>query len=352
LRYLITGGAGFIGSHLSEALLNRGDEVFILDDLSTGSVENIRHLKSNPRFHYVFDTIANKQLLAEMVDEADLVFHLAAAVGVKLIVESPVRTIETNVHGTQFVLDAASKKKKLVFNASTSEVYGKSDKVPFHEDADLVLGPTSKGRWSYAASKMLDEFLALSYYKERKQPVVIARFFNTVGPRQTGRYGMVLPNFVRQALAGEPITVFGDGKQSRCFCHVKDSVEAVLRLIATPAAIGEVVNVGNTHEISIENLAQLVKQRTGSNSPIVHIPYDQAYEPGFEDMPRRVPALGKLKELTGFTPSTTLYEIVDSVIDYFRSRREVTTIHPEAAAHAAPAKSSIPGRAATGSNAD
>jgi UDP-glucose 4-epimerase len=351
VRYLITGGAGFIGSHLSEALLDRGDEVFILDDLSTGSVENIRHLKSNPRFHYVFDTIANKQLLAEMVDEADLVFHLAAAVGVKLIVESPVRTIETNVHGTQFVLDAASKKKKLVFNASTSEVYGKSDKVPFHEDADLVLGPTSKGRWSYAASKMLDEFLALSYHKERKQPVVIARFFNTVGPRQTGRYGMVLPNFVRQALAGEPITVFGDGKQSRCFCHVKDSVEAVLRLVATPSAIGEVVNVGNTHEISIENLARLVKERTGSNSEIVYVPYDQAYEPGFEDMPRRVPALGKLQKLTGFTPTTTLNEIVDSVIAYFRDRREVTTIRPEAA-HAAPAKSPMPGRAVAGSTAD
>ena len=352
LRYLITGGAGFIGSHLSEALLERGDEVFVLDDLSTGSVENIRHLKSNPRFHYVFDSIANKQLLAEMVDEADLIFHLAAAVGVKLIVESPVRTIETNVHGTQFVLDAASKKKKLVFNASTSEVYGKSDKVPFEEDADLVLGPTSKGRWSYAASKMLDEFLALSYWKERKQPVVVARFFNTVGPRQTGRYGMVLPNFVRQALAGEPITVFGDGKQSRCFCHVKDSVEAVLRLVATPAAIGEVVNVGNTHEISIENLAQLVKQRAGSDSPIVYVPYDQAYEPGFEDMPRRVPALGKLKQLTGFTPATTLNEIIDSVIAYFRNRQEVSTIRPEAAAHAAPAKATQPGRAAASSNAD
>lgn len=352
LRYLITGGAGFIGSHLSEALLERGDEVFVLDDLSTGSVENIRHLKAHPRFHYVFDSISNKQLLAEMVDEADLVFHLAAAVGVKLIVESPVRTIETNVHGTQFVLDAASKKKKLVFNASTSEVYGKSDKVPFEEDADLVLGPTSKGRWSYAASKMLDEFLALSYWKERKQPVVIARFFNTVGPRQTGRYGMVLPNFVRQALAGEPITVFGDGKQSRCFCHVKDSVAAVLRLVATPAAIGEVVNVGNTGEISIENLAHLVKQRTGSDSPIVHIPYDQAYEPGFEDMPRRVPALGKLKKLTGFAPSTTLNEIVDSVIDYFRNRQEAQVIRPEGSAHAAPAKTPQQGRVAAGSTAD
>jgi UDP-glucose 4-epimerase len=351
LRYLITGGAGFIGSHLSEALLDRGDEVFVLDDLSTGSVENIRHLKKNARFHYVFDSIANKPLLAELVDEADVVFHLAAAVGVRLIVESPVRTIETNVHGTQFVLDAASKKKKLVFNASTSEVYGKSDKVPFHEDADLVLGPTSKGRWSYAASKMLDEFLALSYWKERKQPVVIARFFNTVGPRQTGRYGMVLPNFVRQALSGEPITVFGDGKQSRCFCHVKDSVEAVLRLVATPAAIGEVVNVGNTHEISIEDLARLVKQRTGSASPIVHIPYDQAYEPGFEDMPRRVPALGKLKEITGFAPATPLTEIVDSVINYFRDRSEAAPIRPEIA-KGTPANVQQSGRMAAGSTAD
>ena len=231
MRYLITGGAGFIGSHLSEALLDRGEEVFVLDDLSTGSVENIRHLKTNNRFHYIFDSIMNKHLLAELVDESDVIFHLAAAVGVRLIVESPVRTIETNVHGTQNVLDAASKKKKLVFTASTSEVYGKSDKVPFHEDADLVLGPTSKGRWSYAASKALDEFLALSFWKEKKLPVIVARFFNTVGPRQTGRYGMVLPNFVRQALAGEPITVYGTGQQSRCFCDVRDCVQAVLRLI-------------------------------------------------------------------------------------------------------------------------
>ena len=236
MRYLITGGAGFIGSHLSEALLNRGDEVFVLDDLSTGSVENIRHLKANPRFHYIFDSIMNKHLLAELVDESDVIFHLAAAVGVRLIVESPVRTIETNVHGTQNVLDAASKKKKLVFTASTSEVYGKSDKVPFHEDADLVLGPTSKGRWSYAASKALDEFLALSFWKEKKLPVIVARFFNTVGPRQTGRYGMVLPNFVRQALAGEPITVYGTGQQSRCFCDVRDCVQSVLRLLANPQA--------------------------------------------------------------------------------------------------------------------
>ncbi|MGD0404695.1 MAG: GDP-mannose 4,6-dehydratase [Candidatus Acidiferrales bacterium] len=321
MRNLITGGAGFIGSHLAEALLARGDEVFILDDLSTGSVENIRHLKKHERFHHVFDSIMNKHLLAEMVDECDVVFHLAAAVGVRLIVESPVRTIETNVHGTQYVLDAASKKKKLVFAASTSEVYGKSDKVPFHEDADLVLGPTSKGRWSYAASKALDEFLALSYWKERKQPVVVARLFNTVGPRQTGRYGMVLPNFVRQALEGEPITVYGTGKQSRCFCDVRDSVQAILRLVATEKAIGEVVNIGNTHEISIEGLAELVKERTKSKSPITYVPYDQAYEPGFEDMPRRVPALGKLQQLTGFLPGIPLNDIVDGVIHYFQNRK-------------------------------
>ena len=322
MRYLITGGAGFIGSHLSEALLNGGDDVFVLDDLSTGSVENIRHLKASPRFHYIFDSIMNKHLLAELVDESDVIFHFAAAVGVRLIVESPVRTIETNVHGTQNVLDAASKKKKLVFTASTSEVYGKSDKVPFHEDSDLVLGPTSKGRWSYAASKALDEFLALSFWKEKKLPVIVARFFNTVGPRQTGRYGMVLPNFVRQSLAGEPITVYGTGQQSRCFCDVRNCVQAVQRLISNPQAIGEVINIGSTEEVSIDHLALLVKQRTGSKSPITHVPYDQAYEPGFEDMPRRVPALEKLEGLTGFRPAIPLNDIVDGVIAYFRDKQD------------------------------
>jgi len=326
VRYLITGGAGFIGSHLSEALLDRGDEVFVLDDLSTGSVENIRHLKTNDRFHYIFDSIMNKHLLAELVDESDAIFHLAAAVGVRLIVESPVRTIETNVHGTQNVLDAASKKKKLVFTASTSEVYGKSDKIPFHEDADLVLGPTSKGRWSYAASKALDEFLALAFWKEKKLPVVVARFFNTAGPRQTGRYGMVLPNFVRQALASEPITVYGTGRQSRCFCDVRDCVQAVLRLIGNDHAVGEVVNIGSTEEVSIEDLAGLVKQRAKSNSPITHIPYDQAYEPGFEDMPRRVPSLDKLEQLTGFRPAIPLVEIVDRVIAHSQKRQDASLL--------------------------
>lgn len=322
MRHLITGGAGFIGSHLAEALLKRGDEVFILDDLSTGSVENIRHLKTQERFHYFFDSITNKQLLAELVDESDVIFHLAAAVGVRLIVESPVRTLETNVYGTQLVLDAASKKKKLVVTASTSEVYGKSEKVPFHEDADLVLGATTMSRWSYAASKAVDEFLALSYWKEKKQPVIVVRLFNTVGPRQIGRYGMVLPNFVRQALDGAPITIFGTGRQSRCFCDVRDTIEAVLRLIAKENAIGEVVNIGSDEEISIEGLAHIVKQRTESESPITYIPYDQAYEPGFEDMQRRVPALEKLQRLTGFRPATPLSEIVDRVVAHFQSKAD------------------------------
>ena len=322
MRFLITGGAGFIGSHLAESLLARGDEVFILDDLSTGSVENIRHLKENGRFHYFFDSLQNKHLLAELTDESDIIFHLAAAVGVRLIVESPVHTIETNVYGTQLVLEAASKKKKMVFTASTSEVYGKNNKVPFAEDADLVLGPTTKGRWSYAASKALDEFLALSYWKEKKQPVVIARLFNTVGPRQTGRYGMVLPNFVNQALDGKPITVFGSGQQSRCFCDVRDAVQAILKLVSSEAAIGEVVNIGSDREITIEGLAQMVKERTGSPSAITYVPYDQAYEPGFEDMPRRLPSLEKLGRLTGFRPTTTLPEIIDRVVSHFQRKRE------------------------------
>jgi UDP-glucose 4-epimerase len=322
LRYLITGGAGFIGSHLAERLLDRGDHVVLLDNLSTGSVENIRHLKSSSRMHYHLDSIENRQLLAELVDDADVIVHLAAAVGVKLIVESPVRTIETNVNGTQMILEAACKKRKLVLTASTSEVYGKSTQVPFHEEADLVLGPTTKGRWSYAASKALDEFLALSYWKEKKLPVIVVRLFNTVGPRQTGRYGMVLPNFVKSALDNAPISIYGNGKQSRCFCDVRDSVEGLVRLMDTDRSVGEVINVGNTEEISIEGLAQRVKERTRSASPIEYIPYDKAYEPGFEDMMRRVPSIEKLQALTGFRPGISLNEIIDRVAAFFQPRTE------------------------------
>jgi len=320
VRYLITGGAGFIGSHLAERLLEKGEQVVLLDNLSTGSMENIRHLKGSDRLEYHLDGIENRQILAELVDDADVIVHLAAAVGVKLIVESPVRTIETNVNGTQMVLEAASKKKKLVLIASTSEVYGKNTNVPFREDADLVLGATTKGRWSYAASKALDEFLALSYWKEKKQPVIVVRFFNTVGPRQTGRYGMVLPNFVKRALDGEPIEVYGNGQQSRCFCDVRDTVEALLRLMPLDRAVGEVVNIGNTEEVTMENLAKIVKHRTGSSSPIQFVPYDKAYEPGFEDMMRRVPSIEKLHALTGFRPQTSLADIIDRVSAHFRQK--------------------------------
>jgi UDP-glucose 4-epimerase len=322
LRYLITGGAGFIGSHLAERLLDRGDRVVLLDNLSTGSMQNIRHLKSSERMAYHIDSIENHHLVAELVDDADVVVHLAAAVGVRLIIESPVRTIETNVNGTQLILEAAYKKRKLVLIASTSEVYGKNRQVPFYEDADLVLGPTTKARWSYAASKALDEFLALSYWKERKLPVIVARLFNTVGPRQTGRYGMVLPNFVKAAVDNAPISVYGNGKQSRCFCDVRDTVEGLIRLMDTERSVGEVVNVGNTEEITIEGLAQRVKVLTGSTSCIQYISYDQAYEPGFEDMMRRVPSVEKLYALTGFRPQTELKEIIERVAEYFRHGSE------------------------------
>jgi len=322
LRYLITGGAGFIGSHLAERLIDRGDHVVVLDNLSTGSMENIRHLKSSSRMEYHLDGIENRQLVAELVDDADIVVHLAAAVGVKLIVESPVRTIETNVNGTQMILEAACRKRKLVLTASTSEVYGKNTNVPFHEDADLVLGPTTKGRWSYAASKALDEFLALSYWKEKKLPVIVVRLFNTVGPRQTGRYGMVLPNFVKSALGNAPISIFGNGQQSRCFCDVRDTVEALIRLMDTDRSVGEVTNVGNTEEITIENLALKVKEQTKSTSSIEYVPYDKAYEPGFEDMMRRVPSVEKLFALTGFRPQTPLTEIIDRVTLSFQAKPE------------------------------
>jgi UDP-glucose 4-epimerase len=318
MRILITGGAGFIGSHLAEALLAAGHQVRILDDLSTGSIDNIAHLRHVPGFEYVIDTVFNDRLVAELVDQADVVFHFAAAVGVKLIVERPVHTLETNVHGTEVVLTNAAKKRRLVVIASTSEVYGKSVNVPFREDAELVLGATTRHRWAYACSKALDEFLALAYWKEKKLPVIIVRFFNTVGPRQTGQYGMVVPTFVRQALSGAPITVYGDGSQSRSFTYVGDVVGALMALMTHPGAIGQVFNVGNTEEVTIRSLAERIKAATESRSEIVTVPYDQAYEEGFEDMPRRVPDLSKIHALIGYTPKVGLDSIIERVIAFHR----------------------------------
>ena len=315
MRTLLTGGAGFVGSHLAEALLAQGHHVQVVDDLSTGSIENIRHLKGQPGFEYVIDTIMNEHLMAELIDGCDVVFHMAAAVGVKLIVEAPVRTIETNVHGTEVVLKHAAKKNKLVVIFSTSEVYGKSTDVPFREDTDLVMGPTPKHRWAYACSKAIDEFLALAYYKERGLPVIIMRLFNTVGPRQTGRYGMVIPNFVTQALTGAPIQVHGDGTQRRAFGYVGDVVNGLLKLVQDPRAVGDVFNIGNAEEISILDLARRIKEMTASSSEIVLIPYEQAYEAGFEDMPRRVPDLTKINRLVGYAPTVGLDQILRAVIE-------------------------------------
>jgi UDP-glucose 4-epimerase len=319
MRYLITGGAGFVGSHLSEELLKRGHEVHVVDDLSTGSIKNIEHLKADKKFRYTIDTCANSHLMAEVIDWSDQVFHLAAAVGVKLIVESPVRTIETNIQLTEIVLQMAAKKKRPTFIASTSEVYGKSNDLPFHEDGDLVMGATNKGRWSYACSKAIDEFLAIAYWKEKKHPTVVARLFNTVGPRQTGQYGMVIPNFVRQALTGQPITVYGDGKQSRCFTHVNDVVRAFIGLMEQPGGYGQVFNIGNPVEISIGDLAKQIREMVGSKSEIVLIPYEKAYEEGFEDMPRRVPNIGKISKHLNWKPTIGLQQILTDVIEYQRN---------------------------------
>jgi UDP-glucose 4-epimerase len=298
----------------------RGDEVYVIDDLSTGSIENIQHLKNNPRFHYKIDTVHNLPVVAELVDQCDVIFHLAAAVGVKLIVESPVRTIETNVRGTEVVLNLANKKKKKVLIASTSEVYGLSEQVPFREDGNLVMGATTKGRWSYACSKAIDEFLALAYWREKKLPTIVVRLFNTVGPRQTGQYGMVIPTFVKQALAGRPITVYGDGKQTRCFGYVGDIVGALVKLMDNPAAVGQVFNIGSSEEVTILELAGRIKELTNSSSEIAFVPYDEAYEEGFEDMPRRVPDISKVGALIGFRPEMTLEGILQSVINYHSGR--------------------------------
>jgi UDP-glucose 4-epimerase len=317
MRILITGGAGFIGSHLSDLLLSGEHDVTVIDDLSTGSMDNIREAKENPRFQYFIDTIFNKPLLAELIDDAEVVFHLAAAVGVLNIVESPVRTIETNVGGSELVLELAAKKKKRVLIASTSEVYGKSTKFPFSEEDDLVLGPTTKGRWSYACSKAIDEFLALAYHHERKLPITIVRLFNTVGPRQTGRYGMVLPTFVKQALCGEPLTVFGNGEQSRCFTHVGDIVKGLVQCVSCIAAVGQVFNLGNTEEVTMNALAEKVIEATGSTSTIKYLSYDEAYGAGFEDMQRRVPDISKARQWFGYAPTQSLDGIIETVVAYY-----------------------------------
>ncbi|MFQ5874257.1 MAG: GDP-mannose 4,6-dehydratase [Dehalococcoidia bacterium] len=319
---LITGGAGFVGSHLAEVLLERGYSVWVIDDLTTGGVENIEHLKGRRGFSYVFDTIFSKPLMAELVDRADVIFHLAAAVGVKLIVENPVRTIETNIKGSEIVLELASKKQKKVLLTSTSEVYGKTNHPLFNEESDLVLGATSKSRWCYAASKIVDEFLAKAYWKEKGLPIVIARLFNTVGPRQSGRYGMVLPRFVRQALLEEPITVYGDGSQRRSFTWVGDTVRALIGLSEHPEAVGEVFNIGHGKDISILELAKLVKEMTGSKSDIVFIPYEEAYEEGFEDMQRRLPDISKIGKLIGYQPTLDLGGILERIIAYYRAKLE------------------------------
>ncbi len=322
MKVLITGGAGFVGSHLADRLMERGDEVIVLDDLSTGRIENIGHLIDRPGFDYRIGSALDSPLVVELADRADWTVHLAAAVGVRLIVEHPVQTIETNVHATEVVLDAASRKGKPVLIASTSEVYGKSTKFPFAEDDDLNLGATVHSRWAYACSKALDEWLALAFMRERGVPVVIVRLFNTVGPRQVGRYGMVLPNFAKQALRGDPITVYGDGKQARCFGHVNDAVGALCRLLDAPEALGQVVNVGNQREITILDLAEMVKERAGSDSPIEFVPYAEAYGEGFEDMPRRVPDVSKLEAITGYRFSCSLEAIVDDVLADQRARIE------------------------------
>ncbi len=317
-KVLITGGAGFIGSHLSEALLSQGKEVFVIDDLSTGSVDNIDHLRSLDRFHFTHGTIRDEHLLAELMSRVDYVYHLAAAVGVELIVHSPTRTIEENVRGTENVLSAANRRRLPVLVTSTSEVYGKSNQPHFDENDDLLIGPPTLGRWSYACSKLLDEFLGIAYWHEKKLPVHCVRLFNTVGPRQTGRYGMVLPRFVQQALRNQPITIYGDGQQSRCLCHVSDTVRALLELPKHDEAIGQVYNIGSTEEVSILELAEKVKAATGSSSELKFIPYDEAYSKGFEDMRRRVPNTAKIRRLFGWQPTKSLDEIVQLMVEHLR----------------------------------
>ncbi len=319
-KFLVTGGAGFIGSHLCELLLSHGHRVVAIDNLSTGRLENIQHLINAPGFQFVRETIMNSQVLDRLTSEADIIIHLAAVVGVKLIVEDPVNTIATNIMGTEAVLTTANRYGCKVMLASTSEVYGKGFKVPFNEEDDTVMGPTSHSRWSYATSKAIDEFLGLAYYHQFGLPVVVMRFFNTVGPRQTGRYGMVLPRFVRQALAGEPITIYSDGEQSRCFSDVADIVDATARLAQHPEAVGQVFNIGSTEEVTIRELAERVLEAAGSSSKLVYVPYEEAYAPGFEDMRRRVPDLQKIRSLIGYAPRYNLDDTLKRVIQYEREQ--------------------------------
>jgi UDP-glucose 4-epimerase len=315
---LITGGAGFIGSHLSERLLAAGHTVTIIDDLSTGQFQNIAPLQDRPKFHYAIEDIRNIHVMDRLVSECDVIYHLAAAVGVQKIISEPINTIEINIGGTEVVMQTARRYRKKVMIASTSEVYGKGIRFPFSEDDDTVMGPTSRSRWSYATSKAIDEFLALAYHKEVGLPVVIFRLFNTVGPRQTGQYGMVLPRFVQSALRGEPIRVYGDGLQTRCFCNVTDVVEAIYTLSDVPQAVGQVFNIGSTEEVAISELAERVRTRAKSQSDIQYIPYEQAYETGFEDFRRRVPSLDKIKAAVEWEPSTSLDTTIDQIIDYYR----------------------------------
>jgi len=317
---LITGGAGFVGSHLAETLLEQGWRIEIIDDLSTGSIENISQLKGNPHFSYCLDTVMNRPVMLELVDRADLIFHLAAAVGVRMVVERPVHTIETNIKATELVLELAARKHKPVLLTSTSEVYGRLDKPKFNEEDDLVLGSTSRSRWCYAASKIIDEFLAKAYFKERGLPTVIVRLFNTIGPRQTGQYGMVVPRFMRRALAGEPILVYGDGTQRRSFTWIGDVVNAIIALIQHRQAYGEVFNIGHTQEISIYELAVLVKAMTASESEIRFIPYEQAYEAGFEDMHRRLPDVSKIQTMIGYQPTLGLSQMLERIVEFERSK--------------------------------
>ncbi|MEW6357995.1 MAG: GDP-mannose 4,6-dehydratase [Planctomycetota bacterium] len=320
MHALVTGGAGFIGSHLAEALLAKGWRVTIIDDLSTGSLDNVAHLTGDPAFRYAIETITNETVMDRLVSECDIIYHLAAAVGVELVVREPVRVIETNIRGSETVLRIANRYRKKVVLASTSEIYGKSEKVPFREDDDRLLGPTTRSRWCYSCSKAVDEFLALAYHKEKGLPVVIIRFFNIIGPRQTGRYGMVVPRFAQQALTGAPIMVYGDGEQSRCFAHVKDIVRGVVALAECSKANGEVFNLGSDEEITIHDLAKKIVAMTKSKSEVRLIPYNQAYEEGFEDMLRRVPDITKARETIGYRPQFDLNATLQSVIDYFKEK--------------------------------